>query len=174
MRGCIHIYCGDGKGKTTAAMGLALRAVGAGLKVLICQFLKSGVSSELNLLRSIRGIYILDGAETNKFIFQMVDEEKQEYSYKCEQLLNNAFNLVKTEKYDMLILDELCAAITMNMLNSDAVLTQLKNKPDILEVVITGRDPLPQLVEMADYVSEIKKIKHPFDQGIPARKGIEE
>ena len=173
MNGLIHIYCGDGKGKTTASMGLALRAAGADKKVLICQFLKSSESSELKSLQHIEGIGVLKGAETNKFVFNMSDIEKLKYSDKCKQQLRRAFDLANAEEYDMLVLDELCAAVSLGMLNEDELLIELKNKNDALEVVVTGRDPSPKLVEIADYVSEIKKVKHPYDKGVPARKGIE-
>ena len=126
-KGLIHIYCGDGKGKTTAAMGLAIRAAGREKKVFITQFLKSGKSGEI----------------------------------------------IKKNEYDLLILDEIIATINNGFIELEEVVNFLKNKPDTLEVVMTGRDPKEELIEIANYVTEMKCIKHPFREGIPSRIGIE-
>lgn len=173
MSGLIHIYCGENKGKTTASVGLSVRAAGAGRKVLFTQFLKRGDSAELSALRLIPGIRILVCEKPYGFIWTMDDEEKARARADFTGLFGEAVRLAAEDQYDLLVLDEILGAISCGMVPEDAVIRFLQNKPDGLEVVLTGRDPSPALVELADYVTEMKKIKHPFDRGIPARKGIE-
>lgn len=173
MSGLIHLYCGDGKGKTTAALGLGLRASGSGSLVLLAQFLKTGNSSERRAIEGLPNFRALAGGEAEKFVFQMDDGEKEACRESCMQLLENAFSEAEREEAGVLILDELCAALTMRMVDKARLFALLKARPEDLEIVITGRDPLPELVEMADYVSEVKKVKHPFDRGVAARRGIE-
>lgn len=167
----LHIYCGDGKGKTTCAMGLAVRAAGHGRKVVVAQFLKGGNSGERAILQGIPNLSCLPVPETIKFIFMMDDQEKAATCAETTASFQNAVELSKGA--DLLVLDELCGAISTNMVSLDAVLSFLDNRPEQLEVVITGRDPSPELQERADYITEMKKIKHPFDKGINAREGIE-
>lgn len=172
-KGLIHIYCGDGKGKTTSAMGLAVRAAGYGMKVLIYQFMKDNTTSERNVLEVIPNITIIDGLQKEKFSFQMAEKEKQErkefYTKRFEEITKKAGE----EGYDLLLMDEIIYTIRAGLLDEEIVLTYLKNKPESLEVVLTGNAPSTDLLAVADYVSEIKKIKHPYDQGLPARYGIE-
>lgn len=171
--GLIHIYCGDGKGKTTAAMGLALRCSGHGNKVLIVQFLKSRPTGELKSLALIPNIELMRGKETTKFTFQMTDEEKAEVLKEHTAMFNKVKEKCRNEKIDLLILDEVIGACNTGVFDINVLVDFLKNKPQEMEVVLTGRNPAPVLVEMADYVSEICKRKHPFEKGIPARTGIE-
>ena len=168
MKGLVHIYCGDGKGKSTALMGLCLRALGAGKKVVVAQFLKGGTSSELEPLRHL-GAEIIPCPPVKKFVFQMDDTEKALLSQETVAMFNDAIS----RSCDLLALDELCGAVSTGILPEELVLEFLRSKPAQLEVVMSGRGPTPQLSAQADYISEICKIKHPFDQGIPARKGIE-
>ena len=172
-QGLIHIYCGNGKGKTTAALGLALRCAGRGNKVLFVQFLKSRPTGELSSLKCISNIELMRGKEIMKFTFQMTDEEKQQVLLEHEQLFDRVVEKCKEEKIDLLILDEVVGACNTGVFNMDRLIDFMKNKPYSMEMVLTGRDPRPELIELADYVSEIKKIKHPYDKGIPARTGIE-
>lgn len=171
--GLIHLYTGDGKGKTTAAVGLAVRARGRGLRVLFVQFLKDGTSAELEGLRQL-GVKVISGQPTSKFVFQMDEEEK-----KASRLANcRRFAEVRQMSYDgevdLLILDEILGAITTGMVDEGVVVDLMKTKPPRLELVLTGRDPSPALLEHADYVSEVKMVKHPFESDkIPARPGIE-
>ncbi len=173
QKGFIHIYYGDGKGKTTTSMGLAVRAAGYGMKVLIYQFMKNNKTSERNILNTISNITIIDGLEEEKFSFQMTEEEKREhkqfYMAQFKEITNQAAN----EYFDMLIMDEIIYTIRAGLLEEEILLEFLKSKPESLEVVLTGNGPTDKLIEVADYVSEIKKIKHPFDQGLSARFGIE-
>jgi cob(I)alamin adenosyltransferase len=169
--GLVHIYCGDGKGKTTAAVGLSVRCAGGGGKVLFYQFLKDGTSGELTVLNLLDGIKVFDGCKCNKFIFNMTDEEKAElkagYTTDFKKLVEMACD------YDMLVLDEAVHAVNFGLLPIELLLDFLENKPKALEVVLTGIKPDRRLTDIADYVSSIVKVKHPFDKGIGARKYIE-
>ena len=171
--GLIHIYCGDGKGKTTASLGLAVRCSGHGNKVLFVQFLKAWRTGELNTLELLPNIEVLRAKETAKFTFQMSPEEKAQVLKDHMALFEAVKNKCVAEKIDLLILDEVVGACDRGVFNKEALLEFLRNKPETLEVVMTGRNPFPELVELADYVSEICKRKHPKDKGIMARVGIE-
>lgn len=172
-QGLIHIYCGNGKGKTTACLGLTIRCAGHGNKVLFVQFLKSRPTGELNSLELLPNIEVLRGKETKKFTFQMTAEEKQEVLREHEQLFAKIQTKLTGENVQLLVLDEIIGACNTGVFNENQLLDFLKTKPQRLEVVLSGRDPSPELLELADYVSEICKRKHPFDKGIPARTGIE-
>ncbi len=173
MPGLIHIYTGDGKGKTTAAVGLSVRFAGHGGRVCFGQFLKDGSSGEIAVLRMIPGISVCSNEESFGFSFAMDDETKERarksYSDYLELLLAKAAD----PSCGLLILDEVISAYNLHFIDRDRLLGFLRNKPEELEVVLTGRDPAKELVELADYVSEIRKIKHPYDRRIPAREGIE-
>lgn len=172
-QGLIHIYCGNGKGKTTACLGLTIRCAGHGNKVLFVQFLKSRPTGELNSLELLPNIEVLRGKETKKFTFQMTAEEKQEVLREHEQLFAKIQTKLAEENVQLLVLDEIIGACNTDVFDENQLLDFLKTKPQRLEVVLSGRDPSPELLELADYVSEICKRKHPFDKGIPARSGIE-
>lgn len=171
--GLIHIYCGDGKGKTTAALGLAVRCSGHGNKVLLVQFLKSRPTGELKSLALIPNIEIMRGKENKKFTFQMTEEEKRVVLENHKQLFAKVTEKCTTEKIDLLILDEIIGACNTGVFDEDELIKFIKNKPAELELVMTGRNPDSRLTELADYVSEICKRKHPFEKGIPARTGVE-
>lgn len=172
--GLIHLYCGDGKGKTTAAMGLAIRAAGHGKKVLILQFLKGRPTGELKSLAQIEGIQVLRGKEGMAFSFQMTPEERIQTKALHEEHLRLAMHRAQLGECEVLILDEVMGAVSTGLLEESLVTGFLQAKPPQLEVVLTGRNPPPQWVELADYVTEMKKIKHPYERGIPARDGIEQ
>ena len=171
--GLVHIYCGDGKGKTTCATGLAVRCAGNGGRVLWFQFLKTDMSSERKSLENLDNIDMLSGYSEMKFTFKMSQEEKEAAADFFDSRFEEIVALTKNDKYDMLILDEVLDAVALNMLSENKLINFLENKPKGLEVVLTGRDPSEKLCSLADYISEIKKIKHPYDKGINARKGIE-
>ena len=173
QKGCIHIYCGDGKGKTTAALGLALRAAGRGKKVMIARFLKSDDSGEVPLLQQIPGIRLKPCSKCFGFYSQMTDEQNKEAKVYYKQLFRDTWKETAEEAYDMVILDEILAACRYGLVPEEELLTNLEQKPFALEVVITGRAPSQRLLETADYISDITKRKHPFDQGLKAREGIE-
>ena len=166
----IHLYCGDGKGKTTASVGLAVRAAGAGNKVRFVQFLKNGNSSELKQLRSL-GIETSVCEKPHGFIWTMSKEEKAQARADYTELLEKAFE--ETQDLDLLVLDEAVGAAGCLMIPEDELIRLLKEKPEGREVVMTGRDPSEALKAEADYITEMKKIKHPFDKGVDARRGIE-
>ena len=167
----VHIYCGDGKGKTTCAMGLAVRAAGHGRKVVVAQFLKGNNSGERAVLEGLPTVNCLPVPETIKFIFAMDEQEKAQARAQMTAAFSGAVEAGRDS--DLLVLDELCGAITTGMVPLEDVLAFLDGRPENLEVVITGRDPAPELRERADYITEMRKIKHPFDQGVNAREGIE-
>jgi cob(I)alamin adenosyltransferase len=171
--GLIHIYCGDGKGKTTTGMGLCARAAGYGYRVLIYQFMKDNSTSERKVLGLSDRITIVDGLPQEKFSFQMTPEEKAERKQYYESQLAAVTQKACEEHYDVLFLDEVIYTIRAGLLDEALLLEFLRNKPDSLEVILTGQNPSEALIDAADYVSEIHKIKHPFDQGIGARRGIE-
>lgn len=171
MNGLIHIYCGDGKGKTTAAMGLALRCAGAGKRALVLQFFKDGNSSEVKALGTFPGVDVVEQKRRFGFSWTLSQEELREAKAYYSGLLEDA--MAKSGGYDLLVLDEVMSACTTGMVREERLLELLRGKPAGLEVVMTGRDPSQALMDRADYVTEMRKVKHPFDQGVPARLGVE-
>lgn len=169
--GLVHIYCGDGKGKTSAAVGLAVRAAGRGKQVVAARFLKTDDSGEVEILRRIPEITLLPCERAFGFVRTMDEETRQEAAAYNLGLFERAAMLA--EDADMVLLDEIMAAVSYGMVPEQRVLDFLKGRPNRLEVVMTGRNPSDRLLAAADYVSEIKKRKHPYDRGISARKGIE-
>ena len=171
MFGLIHIYCGNGKGKTTAAIGLAVRAAGFGKKVVFCQFFKNGTSSELKTFEKLENITVFNCRKAYGLYCNMSEEEKENAAKDYGELLEKA--LSEAPNADLLVLDEAISSCNHKMISEERLLDFLENKPENLEVVLTGRNPSEKLLSMADYVTEMNKIKHPFDKGTPARKGIE-
>lgn len=171
--GYIHVYCGDGKGKTTTGMGLCTRAAGYGYHVLIYQFMKDNGTSERKVLENCPNITFVDGLNQEKFSFQMNDEEKKQRKAYYEEKFRMVTKKAEEEQYDVVFFDEIIYTIRAGLFEENILLEYLKNKPKNLEVILTGQNPGEELIKLADYVSEIKKIKHPFDQGLPARPGIE-
>lgn len=171
--GLVHIYCGDGKGKTTCSVGLTVRASGYGLNVLFMQFLKSGDSSELNVLRTLPNVEVVSTKPIKKFSFQMTPEEKETVRRENAEQLKAVIDVLEEKKINMLVIDECLGSIDAGLLDEDLVIEFLENKPELLEVVLTGRGPSDRMMDHANYVSKIDKVKHPYDEGIPARKGIE-
>ena len=177
--GFIHIYCGDGKGKTTAALGLALRAAGRGIPSVICRFLKNEDSGEIRSLSRIPEIEVIPGDRSFGFSWQMTAEEKEEaaryYTSQFDKACRRAGELAarRGEELALLVLDEAAAAVNGGFLPLKDLTDYLDSRPENLEVVLTGRNPDPGLLSRADYVTEMKKEKHLFDRGIAARKGIE-
>ncbi len=171
--GLVHIYCGDGKGKTTAGMGLCVRAAGYGYRVLIYQFMKNNRTSERKILEKVENITIVDGLTEEKFSFQMTEEEKSERRKFYAQQLKKVTDLARDGQYDLLFLDEVIYTIRAGLLDEALVLDFLDHRPENLEVILTGQGPDEALLQRADYVSEICARRHPFAQGQPARDGIE-
>lgn len=169
-KGLIHIYYGDGKGKTTAALGLAIRALGAGLSVGIVQFMKGYPYSEVSILENLDKIkliqtgrpdYIYKGKETKK------DVEE------ANRGIKEAKKMIYEEMRDLVILDEISVAIEYNLIKEIELLNIIDKKPENTELIITGRNPSKNILKKGDYLSEIKSIKHPYEKGILSRKGID-
>lgn len=169
----IHIYFGDGKGKTTAATGLAVRAAGAGMRVLFTQFLKSGISGERAVLQGIDHITLTPCPQNIPFTFQMEPEEFDRYQKEYRDLLAYCFSEEAEAGYDMIVLDEVFSLVDCGMLPKKALLSFLRGAPAGREFVLTGHKVAPEFIGLCDYASEIKKISHPYDKGAAARRGIE-
>lgn len=167
-RGLVHLYWGEGKGKTTAAMGLALRALGAGRRVVIVQFLKGRQTGEIPLLEKL-GARVFRGKAGQKFSFQMNEAEKAETRALQTENLRQALEC----ESDLLILDEACAAWQKDLADRELLRRAVLDRPPGREVVLTGRNPPEWMLDAADYSTEMSCHKHPFEQGVPARKGVE-
>jgi len=173
MSGLIHIYCGDGKGKTTAALGFVMRACGSDFNVVFVQFLKSQETGELRILRKLKNVAVLRGNIPSKFSWEFTEEEKKAVFDEHNRLFKEAILSIDNSSKTLLVFDEIIGAMSKNLIDTDMVLRFLKKKESGAEIVLTGRNPTDELIAIADYVSDIKKIKHPYDKGIIARKGIE-
>ncbi len=167
-KGLIHLYWGDGKGKTTAAMGVAMRALAAGKKVVIVQFLKGQESGEITLLSQL-GAKIYRGKAEDKFVFQMNEEEKADTRKVQDENLLAALQ----EPADLLILDEACAALELKMVDEALLKKAVCEKPEAQELILTGRNPADWMMDMADYCTEMHCWRHPYEKGIKARRGVE-
>ena len=163
----LHLYWGNGKGKTTAAMGLALRALGHGRRVVIVQFLKDGTSGEIAPLRAAgAAVYACPNA---KFTWLMDEDDKAEAREASARALGQAL----AEPFDLLVLDEACAALKSGILDEALLRRAVAFAKNGREVVLTGRDPAPWLQDAADYSTEMRAHKHPYADGVAAREGVE-
>jgi len=169
MKGYIHLYTGNGKGKTTAAIGLAVRAAGAGKKVYIAQFVKGMHYSELNSVEQVKGITLKQYGR-KCFIEKTPSKEDVEAAQKG---LKDIAIIIAEKTYDMLILDEVTIALYYKLISINAVLTLIKSKPAEMELILTGRRAPDKLYDIADLITEMKEIKHYYNLGIEAREGIE-
>ena len=165
----IQLYTGEGKGKTTAAMGLAIRAAGRGRKVVIVQFLKGNDTGELHSLGLIPNITIIRNLEAKGFFHTVSPETRLKIIEENNENLRAALAM----PYDLIVLDEICAAYGLEAVDRKAVDELLNGFNPEKELVLTGRNPPRHFCDAADYISEIQKVKHPFDKGVPAREGIE-
>ncbi len=170
-KGLIQVYTGKGKGKTSAAFGLALRAIGRGLKVYVIQFIKGGFDyGELHIVKRLPNLK-LKAFGRGKFITQMPPEEED---FKlAKEALQLAQEVVKRGEFGIVILDEINVALSLSLIKADEVVSLIKNKPNHVELVLTGRNAPPEIIAIADLVTEMKETKHPYTQGEPPRKGIE-
>jgi len=170
-KGLVHVYTGDGKGKTSAAFGSALRAVGRGLKVYIIQFIKGGFDygelyiaerlPNLKLTAFGRGRFITETPPTSEDVEQ------------ARRAFELAKEVVDSGEYDMVILDEINVVLNLKMIDVGVVIKLVKNKPKHVELILTGRNAPVPIIEAADLVTEMREVKHPYRQGVPPRKGIE-
>ena len=169
----LHIYCGDGKGKTTAAAGLAIRAAGNGMRVIFAQFLKGRESGERRILERIPEVTVMGGDFGGKFTFQMTREEREKAAYRNVLLLESVFCRAEEEEAQLLILDEAVTAVERDIIPSDMLRECVQKHRHEFEIVLTGTMPEDWMVETADYITDMEKIRHPYDRGIAARRGIE-
>jgi len=172
QKGLIIVNTGNGKGKTTAALGLAIRAWGQGLKVLILQFIKGswkyGELAAISKMDDNIVIMPLGEGFTNKNL-----EEKEKHKFVAIEALTTAEKEVKSKKWDMIILDEINYALKYDLLELNSVLKLLDEKDSSLHLVLTGRDAKAEIISRADMVTEMKELKHHYKNGIKAQKGIE-
>ena len=167
----IHLYYGDGKGKTTAAIGLAVRAAGAGMRVLFAQFFKDGSSSEITALSSLPGVETVHPGLHYGRWRSMNDGQRAEIGESYRAMFAEIAS--RAEDFDLVVLDEAVSAYGYGVLDRAAVTDFLRAEGQNREIVLTGRGPAPELLEIADYATEMRKEKHPFDSGITARRGVE-
>lgn len=173
-KGYVQVYTGDGKGKTTAAIGLGVRAVGRGLKVIMIQFLKGVFTGELEGIKKLSPQFnIIRFAETEKFFWELSEEEKQELKEKTQKQLEKLDKYIKDEACDILILDEIMAAIHGGLVSVEQVCNIIDNKPEGMELILTGRNVPEAIAERADLITEMKAVKHYSQAGVSSREGIE-
>ena len=172
-KGLVHIYIGDGQGKTTAAVGLAARAAGSGRKVLFAQFLKGRGTGEIAALETL-GVSVIRSKEDPGFIWKMDDEQKEAYRAEQSRLFDETMEAVSDDaELDLLALDEALDVIGLGLIDESRIIDAIEQKPDRLEIVLTGRAATDGILATADYVTEMKKVRHPFDRGVAAREGVE-
>ena len=170
MRGYVHVYTGDGKGKTTAAIGLAVRAAGAGLKVYIAQFIKMGNYSEIKSLKRFSDLITIEQYGLGRFIGSTPSKKDIAIALKG---LEMAKGVMASGEVDLVILEEANVAASFGLFPIQALVKLIIEKPKDIELVITGRGASPRVLEVADLVTEMKMVKHYFEKGIQARVGIE-
>jgi cob(I)alamin adenosyltransferase len=170
-QGLVQVYTGNGKGKTSAAFGLALRAIGRGLKVYIVQFIKGGFDyGELYVVDRLPNLKLKAFGRGEFVTEKPPGKEDVELA---QEALALAEQVVKSGEYDIVILDEINVALNLKLINLDEVLELIENKPKHVELILTGRYAPKEIIEAADLVTEMKEVKHPFNKGYQARKGIE-
>jgi cob(I)alamin adenosyltransferase len=169
-KGCIHVYTGDGKGKTTAAIGLAVRAAGAGLRVFIAQFMKLGEYGEIDGLKPLAHLVTVEQFGTGRFVRGAPDAQDLAAARRGLDRVRAVF---AARAHELVILDEANVAAAVGAVTTADLLTLLDRKGEATEVVLTGRAAPPEIVARADLVTEMKAVRHYFQAGVPARKGIE-
>lgn len=171
-KGYIQLYTGDGKGKTTAALGLALRAAGAGLKTIMIQFMKGQHYRELDSVKKLDGMIIIEQYGSKKFC--MPDNENFEEHYNiCRKGITRTLEVIEDENFSIVILDEIVTSLIFNIVTMDDIKEIIKRKPENKELILTGRRAPQELIDLCDLVTEMKEIKHYYTQGVQARVGIE-
>ena len=172
--GLILVYTGDGKGKTTAALGTTIRAIGYNWKILVIQFIKgSWTYGEMKGIKKLEPNVEL--AVLGKGFVGIVDDKlpRSEHEKAAVEALNYAKEKISSDQYDMIILDEMNVALSLGLIDLTEVKEMLKNKPKRLHLILTGRNAHPDIIEMTDLVTEMKEIKHPYQKGILAQKGVD-
>lgn len=169
-KGFVHIYTGNGKGKTTAAIGLGIRATGEGLKVYMIQFMKGRRYSEIDALENIKDFTVIQFGRDE---FVSKENPEQIDIDLARKGFEHAKEIIKNGEHDLIILDEINVAVDFKLIPLNDVLKLMDEKPEKVEIVLTGRYVHPDMVKQADLVSEILEIKHPYQNGIQSRKGID-
>jgi cob(I)alamin adenosyltransferase len=172
QQGLIHVYYGDGKGKTSAAIGLCIRAAGNGKKVYFAQFLKAAFSGEIEVLRRTNNITVGDLPLTLPFFFEMSKGEQDEYKRYAESVFSGCENAEKSGN-DVIVLDEILDAVDLEIIPLQRLLDFLNGKGEHTEIILTGHNANKEIKDAADYVSLISAEKHPYTKGVSARRGIE-
>ncbi|MEG0013744.1 MAG: cob(I)yrinic acid a,c-diamide adenosyltransferase [Cellulosilyticaceae bacterium] len=173
-QGLVQIYCGNGKGKTTSAIGLGIRAIGSKLKVIMIQFLKNDNTGECETLKNLEPYFKVFHFEKRRgFTWTLTDEEKAELKNEIAMAIKFAKKVMDTEECDVLILDEIFGAISGGFVTEEELCELIDGKTDQVELVLTGRDVPESVAQRAAYISKIEPVKHPMNEGIMARKGIE-
>ena len=170
MKGYVQVYTGNGKGKTTAVLGLSIRAAGAGLKVFIAQFIKNGDYSEIKALKRFSDLITVEQFGLGCFIRGKPTPEDIECARKG---IEKVKSIVSADNYKMVILDEANVAVKLGLFPAEDILSIMADKPEEVEIVITGRNADQRIIEKSDLVTEMKEIKHYFQKGVKARTGIE-
>jgi cob(I)alamin adenosyltransferase len=170
MKGYVQVYTGDGKGKTTAALGLSLRAAGAGLKVYIAQFLKKGDYSEIKALERLSDAITIEQFGLGRFIKNRPTEEEIRAA---QNGLEKVKKMMASGQFNIIIVEEGNVAAACGLFSVQDLIDIIDAKPETVELVITGRNAAPEVIQKADLVTEMKSIRHYYDKGVQARKGIE-
>ena len=172
--GLIHVYTGEGKGKTTAAIGQGIRCIGHGNYVYMIQFLKKSNSGEIEVFKKLKPFFEVYKFEKERgFFWNLSEEEIMQLKDDIRNAWNFITNIIRNKTYDMIILDEIMAVLNNNLLDIDEVFDVLNNKHEDIEIILTGRNSPKKIMDIASYVSSINSIKHPFEKDIKARCGIE-
>ena len=172
--GLVQVYCGNGKGKTTAAIGLGIRAIGNDYNVIMIQFLKHDMTGECRMLKELEPEFKIFHFEKKRgFTWELSEEEKNELRSETSNALKFASKVMDTGQCDVLILDELLNSLELGFTTEEEVCALIDNKSEDVELVLTGRSLPESIAERADYISRIDEVKHPMHKGIEARRGIE-
>lgn len=173
-KGLIQVYTGEGKGKTTAAIGQGIRAYGNGLKVCMIQFLKGGPTGELLTIQELGDNFKIYRFEKQRdFVWNLNDKEINELKLEIREGYNFILDIIKNNKCDVLIIDEIMAVISNEFLSLNEVMYILDNKPETMELILTGRNTPEEIINKSNLVTNMGCIKHYYDEGIQGRKGIE-
>ena len=174
QKGYVQIYTGDGKGKTTAALGLAMRAIGDGYKVMMVQFLKGGNTGELKSTEFFGENFVIKRFEKKRdFFWNLKEKEKKELKKEVQEGLDFCFSILREDSYDILIMDEVMGALNNKLIEEEQLVNLIAEKPINMEMVLTGRNVPKSIFDKADLITEMKAIKHYFNDGVLAREGIE-
>lgn len=168
-RGCLQLYTGEGKGKTTAAIGLAIRAAGAGMKVYMGQFLKSRETSELLALQRFTDTIVIEQFGSGEWVKEYSEEE----AARAKTGLEAVRQILKSGNYRVVIADEILGTLRHGLLTVEELVGLVNDRPEMTELVFTGREAPHELIELADLVTQIRSVKHYYETGLPARRGIE-